>query len=216
MTSALVVLLLAAGPEVTAAPDAELPRLAISLYPGGMTAGTAYGFLQHGTYFYFPVGVSLPLRPDLTVDVDVAFSYNRGQLSGEEGGSFSVSAGPTWFPWAKKGLDGFFLGPRFQFEISQPLPELVFFDAGTGANGPLDLGTFVRRAFLVGVDLGWQFHFGRFVFGPIFGFSVGYAFDNRESLLSPFDQQTMLGRGRFSNNLVPSVNLQFFKLGATF
>lgn len=212
--SALLCLVLLAEPSVTASPEPDLPHVAISLYPGGMTAGAAYGFSRGGAYFYLPVGVSVPLRSDLALDVDVAFSFNQGQAS-SSGGSFSVSAGPTWFPWARNGLDGFFIGPRFQVEISQPMAELVLFDAG-GADGPLELGTFVRRAFLVGVDLGWQFHYGRWVFGPMFGVSIGYAFDNREEVISPFDRQVTFGPRRFGNNFAPSVNLQFFKLGATF
>ncbi|MFT3838566.1 MAG: hypothetical protein QM723_16430 [Myxococcaceae bacterium] len=215
MSSALVLLVLAAAPELSTAPEPELPHFTVSIYPGGTSAGAAYGFTQAGAYFYFPVGVSVPLRPDLTIDVDTAFSYNVGAGS-SPGGSFSVSAGPTWFPWAKHGLDGFFIGPRFQFEVSQPLSEVVLFDAGDGANGPVDLGSFVRRAFLVGVDVGWQFHLGRWVFGPMLGVSVGYAFDNREQVISPFDRQLAFGSRRFGNNFAPSVNLQFFKLGQTF
>lgn len=205
--------MLAAEPAIDAAPEAEVPHFIVSFYPGGMSAGAAYGFTQGGAYFYFPAGVSVPLRPDLTIDVDTAFSYNVGSGS-SPGGSFSFSAGPTWFPWAKNGLDGFFIGPRFQLEVSQPLSELVLFDAG--ANGPLDAGTFVRRAFLVGVDVGWQFHLGRWVFGPMLGLSVGYAFDNREQVISPFDRQVTFGPRRFGNTFAPSVNLQFFKLGQTF
>jgi hypothetical protein len=212
MTSVLVLLLLTGEPGVGAAAEVDLPRVAVSLYPGGMTAGAAWGAAQGGLYFYFPVGVSLPLSPALAIDVDVAFSFNRREAM--EGGSFSASAGPTWFPWARRGLDGFFIGPRFQVEISKPMPEVIFFDAGP--NGPIDLGAFVRRAFLVGVDVGWQFHYGHFLFGPMLGVSVGYAFDNRESVITPFDRQVQLGRSRFSNNLAPSVNLQLFKLGATF
>jgi hypothetical protein len=212
MTSALVLLLLSAEPSVVAAPEPELPRFALSLYPGGMSAGTAYGLTQGGTYFYLPTGVSILLRADLALDVDVAFSFNHGSFN-STGGSFSVSAGPTWFPWAKNGLDGFFIGPRFQFEVSQPVAEVIFRNDGTGG-APLDIGTFVRRAFLVGLDVGWQFRAGRWIFGPMFGIAVGYAFDNNESVLSPFDRQVTIRS--FGSNFVPSVNLQFFKLGATF
>jgi len=215
MTSALVLFLLSADPELSAAVEPELPHVAISVYPGGTTAAAAYGVADRGTYFYFPIGVSFPVRPDLSIDVDVAFSYNKGAFD-SSGGSFSVSAGPTWFPWANNGLDGFFIGPRFAFEVSQPVEALVFFDQGSGSGAPLELGTFVRRAFLVGVDVGWQFHYGRFVFGPMFGVSLGYAFDNNESVLSPFDKQILFRRSGFSNNFAPSVNLQLFKLGMTF
>ena len=217
MSTLLLLSLLSAEPGISAgAPGSDVPKVMVFAYPAATGLGAAYGVSQRGTYLYLPLGVSVPVSANLSIDLELEGSYNQNFSS--TGWSLAASAGPTWFPWARRGNDGFFVGPRFAVEISRPLPEVVLFDGCPvcASSEPLDFGNGVRRAFLLGFDVGWQFRFGRVVLAPIVGLAVGYAYDNREAVLTPFDREILFGNRPLPNGFATAVNFKLLRLGGAF
>lgn len=193
---------------VIAPVEAEVPTHAIlSFYPGATLSGAA-AIAVAVVPIWLPVGVQVPLSASISLDVDL--SVLAALTAGSPGWAFTASAGPTWFPRADGTSSGFFIGPRLQFITG--VAALVA-SPPSGDGGPLDGGPSLRRSFLVGFDLGWQFRRGRLVFGPIVGASAGYSYDSTSVFATPLEgarpRIPIARTGTFAFGL----NLTLFRLG---
>lgn len=197
----------ATGPE-----PAFTPRAIVYTYPLtalGVGALNATGMKAA----WIPLGVSVPLRADLSFDAEGSVGVLGFGSGFGTGWSLSLSAGPTWYPFTgERVLGGFFVGPRFQLMTGEATRLPVLF--ASGGSGPVDVGPSVRRSFLVGFDLGWQFRYRRLTFGPVFGAGVGYTFDSNSAFANPFET-TIFGNVGRPDTFAVGVNFNVFRLGVS-
>lgn len=216
-----LVLLLSAAPVQVAEPLPPAPttHAIVSTYPLALAGATLVLATTDGNAgVYVPLSVQVPIRSDLSIDVDVAFGWHTPTSfgSGFAGWSVTLAAGPTWFPFSgERVLGGFYVGPRFELMVLEPAKKVFFFAAAEGG-GPLDAGPGVRRSFLVGGEIGWQFRAGRWTFGPVLGASVGYSFDATSGLALPFETGVANFRTQRNDGFALGFNLNVFKLGCAF
>ena len=227
MASLIVVLILAAAPaaETSGVPPATatVPRtFAVYMQPLGIIGGAALGSAHQLAYsvyryaqaFYLPLGFSWAAGPGWGIAGSVAVTRIVGFID-KSGWNLSVSLGPTWRPSARRELTGFFVHPKFTFQMGEPLLITVLIDR-SGGGAPLDFGPTVSRTFLVGLDVGYEHvFFSRLYVAAQLGASVGYGFNVPGSLASPFavwNSDTKLLEQSYAWGL----NVDFLRVGYAF
>ncbi len=194
---------------IVALPGGPSAQWVLSIYPLSPLAGLTAFASGPAAGVWLPVGLQVPLSRQLVLDVEASLAFTTTGPT-VPGWAFTASAGPTWFPLGEQ--QGFFVGPRFNFLIGMAAPQAGVF---INSPGPLDAGPFVRRAFLAGLDAGWQFRKGRVVFGPVVGASVGMHFDSRNAVVLPFEVMPMTRVRDTSrpHTFALGLNLTLFRLG---
>lgn len=213
---AFAALLAAAVPEArveTSVFAPEAPAPIVYSYPTLTAVAAGVNAADGIELLWVPVGVQVPLRPDLAVDLEVAVAFMKLTPFAREGWAFTATAGPTWFPLSgDRALTGFFIGPRLQFMIGQAATFLVALPAG---GAPLEVGRTIHRSFLVGFDVGWQFRVGRVVFGPVLGASAGFTWGSGSVWATPFEVDSGAS-SHDTDTFAFGINFNLFKLGVAF
>lgn len=162
LTSALLLLLSQAPIEAKERVGAAYVQLLGSAVMGG------FGVLL------VSLGTQVRVTDALMLHADAALVWAPGTnpTQGEDfraGTSVSFSLGPQFQLWGK-GLKGLFLGPKVYgiYSDNNVRPPRSFI-----ASGPRERWRTGEAG--VGVDLAFQWHFGRFFLGSVVGVSVGYA-----------------------------------------
>ena len=188
------------------APEPETPPLlALDVYPLAAALPVLAGFI------HLPVAAVVPFGERYALSLELSLTHHRSHgtdgLAGQ--GSVGVQVG-----FGRTALRGFYLGPKVGLLVVRPVQLL---DPSTERGlpttyraGPLDLGPGVTRAFLCGVDAGWQWRTGRLHFALGVGFSAGYGYDVGSPFVSPFQMTAASGR---QQGFAFSVDLGVLRVG---
>ena len=142
---------------------------AVAVYPEPVDEATVDRFVEEAPGLVDEIELR---RGQLHADAALVWAPGTNPTQAEDfraGTSVSFSLGPQFQLWGK-GLKGLFLGPKVYgiYSDNNALRGRSLFSSGprlrwrTGEAG-------------VGVDLAFQWHFGRFFLGSVVGASVGYA-----------------------------------------
>jgi len=200
--------------EIAEAPEAPAPPARASLFFSplatvGMLASTqiAPGGL------YVPIGGVLSLGPHwgITAELSGAISFMTQGSMVTPGWEFSAAVGPTYF-LRDQGCDGFFVTTKFSFRTSQALGQrLRPVDDGAGSPFPTDPTN--SYTFLIGADVGYQFHLRRLSIAFVLGASLGYGYNNSNPLLPPFDVEHPFAPNQ---GLAYAINVDLLRIGYAF
>jgi hypothetical protein len=213
--SLLVAWLLAAEPAAlsTAQPtvesEATINLFGAPLSSAGMLTGSVTG-LSKTTAFYLPLGVTVALGPQWGLTAEISGALISSNLVTRRGWAIAASAGPTFFI-ADPGMNGPFVTPKLSFQLARPIIEPLIL-AGIG---PIDLGAEISRSFLLGADLGYQLRRGNLTVAFVLGASAGYAFDQVNSVTTPFAVRRFVPTQR-TYGFAWALNLNFLRLGYAF
>ncbi len=225
MLGLLAVALLTSAPPPEVVVPAQPSRVSLYGYP----LATARAALAPGLggprahAVLLPLGATFSRAPHWGISLELSLAYAPGESCRSctvglavPGWAVGLAAGPSWFSGAQ-GAQGFFVSPRLALQVAKQPSSAVALQAGF--KGPIDLGRNISRAFLIGVEVGYQRSFGRLAVGAGAGASFGYLYDlaaGQQTLLL-----TQLIRGVPTSDGRPqgwgwSLNVNLVRLGYAF
>lgn len=193
----------------TPAPPAKADMVgAVYVQPVGTIAAAP------GEVLFLSFGAQHRVTESLLLHADAALVWSPGvypRQSEDFPGSTSASfsAGPQ-FQLAGSGLRGLFLAPKVYgiYSDSHRRPPGAFTPEGTRIR-------WQTAEFGAGLDLAFQWHFGRFFIGSVVGFSVGYALTPHLGwgLWSTFGGATLWDALNRGTGFALGVNVHLLRLG---
>jgi hypothetical protein len=210
---ALLLLLLAAN-EVQVAdlpePGPEAPRGSVFFSPVATGGMLSLGAVGPGG-LYLPIGGVMSLGPHwgVTAEASVGVPFMSEGRMNDPGWAFSAAIGPTWF-LREQGTDGFFVTAKLSFQVSKPMSfPTVAFNAGAG---PLPISTDTSYTFLIGGDVGYQWHLKKLTLALLLGGSIGYGYNRSEQIVTPFDWTS----SRPGGDVAYAINVDLLRIGYAF
>ncbi|MFT3838764.1 MAG: hypothetical protein QM723_17425 [Myxococcaceae bacterium] len=210
-----LLLLILASPtlEVTElpAPEPVSPRASVYFSPVAMGGMLALGTVGPGG-LYLPVGGVLSLGPHwgITAEAAVGVPFIVAGRMMNPGWSLSAAVGPTYFQ-RDQGTDGFFVTAKLQFQVSKPMTGLAVAEKGDSGE-PLPIEFDTSYTFLIGGDVGYQWHVRRVTIATVLGGSIGYGYHRAEMVVTPFDWEST----RRSQGTAFAVNVDLLRIGYAF
>ncbi len=210
-----LLLLLLASPEVQLSdlpqPEPEAPRASLYFSPVATGGMLALGAVGPGG-LYLPAGAVISMGPHwgLTAELSAAVPFMQYGRMTNPGWAFSAAIGPTWF-LREQGTDGFFVTTKLSFQVSKPMqPFAVPVDTNFG--GPLPITPDTSYTFLIGADVGYQWHVRRLTIALLLGGSVGYGYNRSEQIVTPFDWNST----RQGGAIAYAINVDLLRIGYAF
>jgi hypothetical protein len=181
-----------------------VPHVAIDLEPLASVAPLAVSMV------HVPLSVVAPFSERLALYAESALTFRP------DGWSASGSVGPQ-LSFGSEALRGFYAIVKFGLLVVERRapaaspggpPSLKPSAPVASSRGPLSFEPGLMRAFLFGVDAGWQWTFGRCHVALGIGVSAGYAYGAASLLVGPFQGEQAPTQG-----FALALNLSLLRVG---
>lgn len=195
-----------------AEPEPVAPRASLYFSPVASGGMLALGTVGPGG-LYLPVGGVLSLGPHwgITAEAAMGVPFMMSGRMMNPGWSLSAAVGPTYF-LREQGTDGLFVTAKLQFQVSKPMTGLAVPVDDRSGGEPLPITPDTAYTFLIGGDVGYQWHVRRLTIAAVLGGSIGYGYHRAEMVVTPFDWEGT----RRTQGIAFAINVDLLRIGYAF